>query len=285
MNDVIGSIGDIDAKLDAEFGTVANEPDETLVDDNNETNDSVEEPVVETTEVQEGTTNEDEEPQQDNSSNVDESAADTVADDKKDTSKDHHAFSDLRAQNSTLKKEKQALEADSNFLKELAASYGYTDVSAFQKAVKDARMQKEAEAKGYDPELYRKSIEQQERIAALEKQREQDLMDRKIERFKGALDNAASLYGVTQDEIFDRLEKSGLSAENILDIPNPKLLIDGLLVDKIQARAKQNQINEQNNMKGLVEDKNEDGGVDKTITIESLLKDDLAKYKADNFLD
>ena len=276
MNENFGSIEDIDAKLDAEFGEVANEPEEVVTESVEVEDAGVETEGQDVTQTDETTENEVEEPQNENPQNVDEANADT---------KDHHAFADLRAQNSTLKKEKEALEADSAFLKELAASYGYTDVGAFQKAVKDARVQKEAKEKGYDTELYRQTIEQKERIEALEKQREQDLMDRKLERFKGALDNATALYNVSENEIFDRLEKSGLSADDILAIPNPKLLIDGLLVDKIQASAKQSQINEQNNMKGLVEDKNETGGVDKTITIESLLKDDLAKYKADNFFE
>lgn len=276
MNENFGSIEDIDAKLDAEFGEVANEPEEVITESVEVEDASVETEGQDVTQTDETTENEVEEPQNENPQNVDEANAEK---------KDHHAFADLRAQNTTLKKEKEALEADSAFLKELAASYGYTDVGAFQKAIKDARVQKEAQEKGYDTELYRQTIEQKERIEALEKQREQDLMDRKLERFKGALDNAAALYNVSENEIFDRLEKSGLSADDILAIPNPKLLIDGLLVDKIQANAKQSQINEQNNMKGLVEDKNETGGVDKTITIESLLKDDLAKYKADNFFE
>ena len=274
MNENFGSIEDIDAKLDAEFGEVANEPEEAPTETVDVDDASVETEEQDVTQADETAENKVEEPTEENPQNVDEAAAET---------KDHHAFADLRAQNTTLKKEKEALEADSAFLKDLAASYGYTDVGAFQKAIKDARVQKEAQDKGYDVELYRQTIEQKERIEALEKQREQDLMDRKLERFKGALDNAVSMYNVSENEIFDRLEKSGLSADNILDIPNPKLLIDGLLVDKIQANAKQSQIDEQNNMKGLVEDKNETGGVDKTVTIESLLKDDLAKYKADNF--
>ena len=281
MNDeILGSISDIDAKLDAEFGTVANEPDEVIVDDGNEADVKVDEEPTNVEPQSENTQNEEEEPQDENPQAEDKAVADTKAD-----KKDHRAFADLRAQNTSLKKEKEALEADSNFLKELATQYGYTDTAAFTKAYKEAKLQKEAQDKGYDPELYKQNMEQRERIEALEKQREQDMMDRKLERFKGALDNAATMYNVSEEEIFDRLEKSGLDVDTILAVPNPKLLIDGLLVDKIQANAKQSQIQEQNNMKDLVEDKNETGGVDKTVTIESLLKEDLAKYKADNFFE
>lgn len=278
MDGILGSIDDIDAKLDAEFGTVANEPEEDLVETENVDDASVEETTKDVSESVEDTQKEEEKPQEEKSQ-VEEEATD------KSEKKDYHAFADLRAQNSTLKKEKEALEADSTFLKDLAASYGYNDTSAFVKAYKDAKTQQEAKEKGYDPELYKQNMEQMERIKALEKQREQDLMDRKLERFKGALENVTTLYNISEEEVFARLEKSGLDVDTILAVPNPKLLLDGLLVDKIQASAKQSQIQEQNNMKGLVEDKNEDGGVDKTITIDSLLKDDLAKYKADNFFE
>lgn len=277
MNDnVFGSISDIDAKLDAEFGEVANEPDTDLNDADLETDTGVDDSSLSKDDEKVDDDQEVEEPQNEKSSNDDEPKAET---------KEHHAFADLRAQNSTLKKEKEALEGDVNFLKDLAASYGYTDVSAFQKAYKEAKAQQEAKEKGVDPILYKQNMEQRERIEALEKQREQDLMDRKLERFKSALDTASQLYKIDQTEIFDRLEKSGLSAETILSVDNPKLLIDGLLVDKISANAKQSQIEDIKNMKDLVEDKNETGGVDKTITIDSLLKEDLAKYKADNFFE
>ena len=203
----------------------------------------------------------------------------------KEKDKTHHAFADLRAQNSSLKKEKEALEADSSFLKELASNYGYTDTDSFVKAYKEAKMQQEAKTKGYDPELYRQTIEQRERIEALERQREQDIQTRQLATFKSVLDEAAVKYNVSQEEIFDRLDKSGLDANTILAIPNPKLLIDGLLVDKIQENAKQSQINTMKNLQDFSEGKNEDGGNAKGITIDSLLKDDLAKYKADNFFE
>lgn len=279
---VLESINDIDAKLDAEFGEVANEPNLDVVEDQ-DVDTGVEDDTVEdnSTVLDNDTQEEKEEGEPQNKNTQVEEATEP-----KEKDKTYHAFADLRAQNSSLKKEKEALEADSSFLKELASNYGYTDTNSFVKAYKEAKMQQEAKTKGYDPELYRQNMEQRERIEALEKQRQQDLMDRKLERFKGALETAAASYNVSQDEIFSRLEKSGLDADTILSVPNPKLLIDGLLVDKIQSSAKQSQINEIKNMNDLVEDKNEtNGGVVDTISIDSLLKEDLAKYKADNFFE
>ena len=288
-NDVLESITDIDAQLDAEFGSVANETDENQIEtDNNDT--GMEDNVDNTAELdgeqekeeekgsQTQNQPQDKEPQVKDNTQVDKTKSD-------EDWKSHHAFADLRKQNSDLRKEKEALTADSDFLKELASSYGYTDTKQFVQAYKDAKIKKEAETKGYDPELYRQTIEQRERIEALERQREQDIQTRQLATFKSVLDEAAVKYNVSQEEIFDRLDKSGLDANTILAIPNPKLLIDGLLVDKIQENAKQSQINTMKNLQEFSEGKNEDGGNAKGITIDSLLKDDLAKYKADNFFE
>ena len=288
-NDVLESITDIDAQLDAEFGSVANETDENQIEtDSNDT--GMEDTVDVTTESNEEKENEEEKDSQTQNQpqNKETQVQDNTQVDKTKSNEDgksHHAFADLRKQNSDLRKEKEALTADSDFLKELASSYGYTDTKQFVQAYKEAKIKKEAETKGYDPELYRQTIEQRERIEALERQREQDIQTRQLATFKSVLDEAAVKYNVSQEEIFDRLDKSGLDANTILAIPNPKLLIDGLLVDKIQEDAKQSQINTMKNLQDFSEGKNEDGGNAKGISIDSLLKDDLAKYKADNFFE
>lgn len=268
---VFESIDDIDASLDKEFGEVANEPEET-------TN---EPEITENAEVEEGASNE-EEPQEEQTEEVEET---TQTDDEGKVDKKEHAFANLRSENSTLKKERDAYKTDSDYLKELAASYGYEDVQKFQDAIREARYQKEAENKGYDPALYKKTMEQERRIAQLEKEREQEIQDRKIERFQNALDNAVKEYGIEAQEIFDKLENSGLSVETVLNVDNPKILLDGLLIDEIRNSAKQTQIQDLQNLKSLAEDKNEQSGAVETVTIESLLKDDLAKYKKDNYFD
>lgn len=263
---VFDSVDAIDAKLDEEFGEVANEPEETPV-----------EPEIEETQVEEEKVEEQTEPE------VVGQPEETEGEEK--VTKKDHAFAELRAENGNLKKERDGYKADSDYLKELASSYGYDDVSKFQEAIREAKYQKEAEAKGYDYDLYKKTMEQERRIAELEKEREQEITDRKLERFKNALDKAVETYGIEEQEIFDRLENSGVSVEDVLSISNPKLLIDGLLVDKIKNDAKQSQIKDLQNLQGLVEDKNEQTGSVNEVTIESLLKDDLAKYKRDNFFD
>lgn len=275
MNEnVFGSYEDIDAKLDEEYGKdVATEPNDTnneeTVDEitNEETNEvSSEEPESEQGEVVEGTT------------------AQEKDDEGKIESKKDHAFSDLRAENSNLKKERDDYKADSDYLKELAASYGYNDVSKFQEAIRTSRYQKEAQEKGYDPVLYQKTMEQERRIAELEKERNEEITQRKLERFKNALDKAVSDYEVDEKEIFSRLENAGISVDDILNVNNPRIILDGVLVDEIKNSAKQNQIKDLQNLKNLAEGDNEKSGGETKITIDSLLKDDLAEYKRNNFI-
>lgn len=265
---VFESIDDIDASLDKEFGEVANEPEKTT-----------DEPeITEDTMVEEGASNEEAQEEQ-----IEKTDEVTQTDDEGQVDKKEYAFANLRSENSNLKKERDDYKADSDYLKELAASYGYSDVQQFQDAIREARYQKEAQDRGYDPALYKKTMEQERRIAQLEKEREQEIQDRKIERFQNALDNAVKDYGIDAQEIFAKLENSGLSVDTILSVDNPKILLDGLLIDEIRNNAKQSQIQDLQNLKNLAEDKNEQSGTAQTVTIDSLLKEDLAEYKRENF--
>lgn len=272
--DVFGDIASIDDALDKEFGELANNQ---IEDEEQEVNN---EDVVDTSE---GETTQEE--TADNTADTAEEPAEQSSEETEKVNKKDYAFANLRAENGNLKKERDAYKSDSDYLKSLAQSYGYDNVSEFQEALKQQRYQREAESKGYDYDLYRKTMEQEERIARLEKEKVEAENERKLERFKGALDNAVAKYDISEDDIFSRLEDAGITVEEILSISNPNLLIKGVLSDKIQEVAKQNQISEIQNMKGLVEDKNETAAQGTKVTIESLLKSDLAEYKKKNYFD
>lgn len=272
--DVFDSIDALDEALDKEFGEVANEPNE---DNEQEINNEVETETSEGEDTQNETST-------DNTAENAENTAENKPEENGKADKKEYAFASLRAENGNLKKERDAYKSDSDFLKNLAKSYGYDDTAKFQEALKQNQYQREAQEKGYDYNLYKKTMEQEERIARLEQEKVQAENERKLERFKIALDNAISTYDVSEDDIFSRLEDAGISVDEILSISNPNLLIKGVLSDKIQEVAKQSQIKEFQNMKGLVEDENEQIAQSSKVTIESLLKSDLAQYKADNFL-
>lgn len=277
MENVFESIDAIDAALDEQFGKDEIEENNNVVDAeaNSENNDVVEDAMAE-----EGAS--DEEPETKEPEQVDNNNAQTNDEGNKSSKKDY-AFANLRSENTNLKKERDSYKADSDYLKELAASYGYDDTAKFQEAIKQARYQKEAQEKGYDPVLYKKAMEQEARIRQLEKEREQEIQDRKIERFQNALDNAVKEYNIDAQEIFSKLENSGLSVETVLNVDNPKILLDGLLIDEIKNNAKQAQINDLQNLKNLAEDKNETNGQVNKLTVDDLLKDEMARYKKENY--
>ena len=277
MENVFESIDAIDAALDEQFGKDEIEENNNVVDaeENSENNDVVEDAMAE-----EGVS--DEEPETKEPEQVDNNNAQTNNEGNKSSKKDY-AFANLRSENTNLKKERDSYKADSDYLKELAASYGYDDTAKFQEAIKQARYQKEAQEKGYDPVLYKKAMEQEARIRQLEKEREQEIQDRKIERFQNALDNAVKEYNIDAQEIFSKLENSGLSVETVLSVDNPKILLDGLLIDEIKNNAKQAQINDLQNLKNLAEDKNETNGQVNKLTVDDLLKDEMARYKKENY--
>lgn len=277
MENVFESIDAIDAALDEQFGKDEIEENNNVVDteDNSENNDVVEDAMAE-----EGVS--EEEPETKEPEQVDNNNAQTNDEGNKSSKKDY-AFANLRSENTNLKKERDSYKADSDYLKELAASYGYDDTAKFQEAIKQARYQKEAQEKGYDPVLYKKTMEQEARIRQLEKEREQEIQDRKIERFQNALDNAVKEYNIDAQEIFSKLENSGLSVETVLNVDNPKILLDGLLIDEIKNNAKQAQINDLQNLKNLAEDKNETNGQVNKLTVDDLLKDEMARYKKENY--
>lgn len=277
MENVFESIDAIDAALDEQFGKDEIEENNNVVDaeDNSENNDVVEDAMAE-----EGAS--EEEPETKEPEQVDNNNAQTNDEGNKSSKKDY-AFANLRSENTNLKKERDSYKADSDYLKELAASYGYDDTAKFQEAIKQARYQKEAQEKGYDPVLYKKAMEQEARIRQLEKEREQEIQDRKIERFQNALDNAVKEYNIDAQDIFSKLENSGLSVETVLNVDNPKILLDGLLIDEIKNNAKQAQINDLQNLKNLAEDKNETNGQVNKLTVDDLLKDEMARYKKENY--
>lgn len=278
MENVFDSVDAIDAALDEEFGKETTEPETNENVENNDVNTESED-LTQGNNVEEGASNE--EPNNEEGQVV-ETPVQNNGEGNKSSKKDY-AFANLRSENTNLKKERDSYKADSDYLKELAASYGYDDTAKFQEAIKQARYQKEAQEKGYDPVLYKKTMEQEARIRQLEQEREKEIQDRKIERFQNALDNAVKEYNIDAQEIFNKLENSGLSVETVLSVDNPKILLDGLLVDEIRNNAKQSQIKDLQNLKNLAEDKNETDGQVNKVTIDSLLKEDMARYKKENF--
>ena len=254
MNNELNSVEDIDAMLDNEFKITDEEPSKDIQEtdgnvDNQESDEDLNEIENDNQEFETDEETKDDETKE----NEEKSDNKPSAEDKKE-----FAFSKIRKENSDLKNQLNEKKSESEFLNKLAAQYGYTDVKKFQADYEKARVQQEAKDKGLDPVLYSQLQESNKRIAELEnKQKEAELMN-KANNFKIAVDKAVADYNLGEDgknEIFNKLEEAGFSVDTLLAIPNPEILIKGVLSDKSD------------------------------ISLDDIIAQEMKQYKADNFYD
>ena len=283
MNNGLNSVEDIDAMLDNEFKIT----DEEYSEDIEETDGNVEDEESEIDESQETET--EDETKNDDEEKINSNESQEKVDDKPNADdKKEFAFSKMRKENSDLKNQLNEKNAESEFLSKLAAQYGYTDVKKFQADYEKARIQKEAKDKGLDPVLYAQLQESNKRIAELEnKQKETELMN-KANNFKNAVDKAVADYNLGENgrnEIFNKLEEAGFSVDTVLTIPNPEILIKGVLSDKIAEFSKQKQIDKLETLDNLSDDKHSSLESSDSVSLDDIIAKEMKQYKADNFYD
>lgn len=284
MPNELNSVEDIDAMLDQEFNINSDEDVTDDVEDteaNEENSNDTPNGDSEENDGQQVTEDQNNENDTDNNDNSDGSKLNL--DDKK-----NFAFSQLRKENSDLKNRISASSKNEEFLKGLAAQYGYDSIESFQKAYEDARIAKEAKDKGYDPELYRQLQESNRRIAQLEEQNRQNILRERASNFKSAVDRTINEYKLGEDgrnEIFTRLENAGYSIDDILRIANPEPLIKGIMMDKIINLSKQEQIEKVKDLEdNLSDEKFDNQASEKTFSLDDLISKEMKEYKEQNFL-
>lgn len=277
MNNELNSVEDIDTMLDNEFKLTDEQSSENV----EETNGNVEEQEQESDENQEPESSDETKDDDNVEENEEVNDNKPSADDKKE-----FAFSKMRKENSDLKSQINEQNQEVEFLKKLAAQYGYTDVKKFQADYEKARIQQEAKDKGLDPMLYSQLQESNKRIAELEnKQKEAELVN-KANNFKIAVDKAVADYNLGEDgrnEIFNKLEEAGFSVDTLLSIPNPEILIKGVLSDKIAEFSKQKQIDKLETLDNLSDEKHNGVQSDDSVSLDDIIAKEMKQYKADNF--
>ena len=285
MNNELNTVEDIDAMLDSQFNITDEQSDDSK-DNVEETDGDVTSQETEEDENPSSDEDESNKNDDDNSSNEEgneKSDSKPSADDKKE-----FAFSKMRKENSDLKNQLNEKNAETEFLNRLAAQYGYTDVKKFQADYEKARVQQEAKDKGLDPVLYSQLQESNKRIAELEKKQSETELMNKAANFKNAVDKAVADYNLGEDgrnEIFNKLEEAGFSVDTLLTIPNPEILIKGVLSDKIAEFSKQKQIDKLEKLDNLSDDKHNGDVPDASVTLDDIIAKEMKQYKADNFYD
>lgn len=276
----IEDIFDIDDILSKELNIKDVEEEEDMdedVEDIEESNDGEEENIDEVDESNEdGESKEEVTTDKDESDDVDDSAKKVTKEDKKE-----FAFTQMRKDNSELKTKVDELSKESDFIKEIALSQGYTDVNKFKEDYTKARLIQEAKEKGIDPELYQRNAELEQRIKNLEAQNRESELKIKANNIKEAIDSAVNEYNLGekgQNLILDRLEKEGYNVETLLNLPNPKTIIKSVLLEEIQEKIKQDQISKSEKIGDLVGVKHNQANSQDKMSLDELLKSDISEY-------
>lgn len=293
MHESLKSVDDIDAMLASEFN-ITDESSEDVVDQDGDvtaesdsasdvstnTEDSVEDNNVSNENDENGS----------NDGTMDQESADKQTssatskpsiDDKRE-----YSFAQLRKDNAELKAREKELSANDEFLKAVAMQYGYDDVNDFKKAYEDARIQKEAKEKGYDPVLYKQLQDSNRRIEQLEQENKKAQLMESANKFKGSMEKVISDYNLGEDargEIFNKLEESGYTVDMLLSLPNPEVVIRGVLSDKIAEFARQKEISKLETLDSLTDEKHDGVSSVKTTTLDDIIKQEMNDYKKDNY--
>lgn len=291
MNEELKSVDDIDEMLLKDFNIEDSAEEQPIEDDNsNENNDdNINNENDNIDESQQGNDENGNEDVSDQSNeNQDDNTSNNVSDNKHNTEdKKEFAFSKIRKENSDLKALNKTLSTRDEALKKIASNYGYDDVDKFLEAYENARVVQEAKDKGYDPVLYKQLQDTNKRLEQLEKERQENNLMSRANAFKNAVDKAISEYNLDEEEgrneIFSRLEEYGYTVDSILSLPNPEILIKGVLSDKIAEISKQKQIEKMEDLDNLSDERHDGNSTTKTMSLDALIAQDMKEYKANNF--
>lgn len=291
MNEELKSVDDIDEMLLKDFNIDDSVEEQPIEDDNsNENNDNnVSNENDNIDDSQQGNDENGNEDVSDQSNeSQDDNTSNNVSDNKHNTEdKKEFAFSKIRKENSDLKALNKTLSTRDEALKKIASNYGYDDVDKFLEAYENARVVQEAKDKGYDPVLYKQLQDTNKRLEQLEKERQENNLMSRANAFKNAVDKAISEYNLDEEEgrneIFSRLEEYGYTVDSILSLPNPEILIKGVLSDKIAEISKQKQIEKMEDLDNLSDEKHDGNSTTKTLSLDDLIAQDIKEYKANNF--
>lgn len=293
MAESLNSVDDIDAMLASEFN-ITDEVDEDVTDqDGDVTSESETLSDVSTNTDDNSEDNNDSDKNDENGSNdgtMDQESADkqTSSAASKPSSEDKrdYSFAQLRKDNAELKAREKELSVNDEFLRAIATQYGYDNVEDFKKAYEDARIQKEAKEKGYDPVLYKQLQDSNRRIEQLEKQNKQAQLMESANKFKSSMDKVISDYNLgedSRDDIFTKLEQSGYTVDMLLSLPNPEVVIRGVLSDKIAEFARQKEISKLETLDSLTDEKHDGVSSGKSLSLDDIIKAEMEDYRKDNY--
>jgi hypothetical protein len=289
MHDEFNSVSDIDAALDQEFGITDDVDLDTQDDESSQDVDLSDE----TSTIDEEDNDTEDESSHENvegpeNGTTDQNNEEGLNKKPDNEAKKGYAFAQLRKQNEDLRHQLDENNKNTDILKAIAKEYGYDDVNSFYKDYEDARLAKEAKEKGIDADMYKQLHDSNKRIAELEEAERKRSLITAAEKFKTAVDKAVVDYNLGEDgsnEIFDKLEEAGYDVTTILKLPNPDIVIKGVLADKIVKISEQKQIEKINKLDTVADGRHGDMSDNKSFNLDDFIDSDLEDYKANNYFE
>ena len=268
-----GSLEELDKYLDEEFGE-----EEELEETEEET---------EELELDEEEDLSEEETDSDEAVEPEEEAAPAVeAPPSPKPAKEEFAFGKLRHENSELKHKLEEQEKYARKMQEMATNLGYSSADDLIKAYEEQQIQKEAQNKNVDPEVYRKMVNMERELETIKKREAELTKKAGIERFSLSLEKIGSSVGLNESEqieIVQQMEKDGYTLDDIASLKNPERFIKGYAADKIAEKKYQEMLASEKKAKKLKEPKLR-GEAEPPTDWEKELEKELNQYAKENNL-
>lgn len=201
-------------------------------------------------------------------------------------SKEEFAFGKLRYENSELKQKLEQQEKYSRKMEDMARNLGYSNADELIKAYEDQQIQKEAQQKNVDPEVYRKMVNMERELETIKQREAEAKRQAGVQRFSQSLDRIASEIGLDEKEkvsMISQMETDGYTIEDIARIKNPERFIKGYAADKIAERKYQEMLASEKKAKKLKEPKLR-GESEPPTDWEKELEKELEQYAKENNL-
>jgi hypothetical protein len=200
--------------------------------------------------------------------------------------KEEFAFGKLRHENSELKTKLEEQEKYSRKMEEMARNLGYGNSDELIKAYEEQQIQKEAQKKNVDPEVYRKMVNMERELESIKQREVESNKQLGVQRFSQSLELIVANLGLNEVEkisMLTQMEQDGYTLEDIARVKNPERFIKGYAADKIAERKYQELLASEKKAKKLKEPKLR-GESEPSTDWEKELDKELAQYAKENNL-
>jgi hypothetical protein len=206
--------------------------------------------------------------------------------DKKD-----YAFKQLREEAETAKKELTSKKQVLSEIEILAKSQGFDTVDEFLKAWKERQLEAEAKKQNIDPRVLRELQETKQRLAKIEKEKDEAVQQGNINRVNTTISRFSSTNKISEEDIQKIISKMGednLTVDMLVNTPTETLekMLNGYAQDIIVERKVQERLSslEKNGTSPAPEKhKNTVSSKKPDPFSKEALDDEMDAYKKENF--